>query len=206
MDSQNPPQAPLPPEANEILHYLHEQLETLGPQMERMGELSAEAQDILNKRTDIPANFSVDADGLDQMSVIFGTFGNQLAEVIASIEANTQKLQNIGWTGVAAERFQRELTDLVLPTLDHLRTGLTVWKQQTAQMASNVRKVSNILEDMGSKVQSMEQVRDLAANDTILKTVREKMQEELKKAGKLPQGDIPPAEPPATPDAEPTDQ
>lgn len=186
MDSQNPPQTPLPPEANEILNYLHEQIEALTPQMERMNELSIEAQDILNKRGDIPANFSVDADGLEQMSGIFDTLTTQLVQVIESVEANTTALQNSGWSGIAAERFQHELTDLVLPTLNHLRLGLSVWKQQTAQMASNVRNVSKILENIGSKVQSVEQVRNIAQNDVILKTVREKMQEELRKAGKLP--------------------
>jgi hypothetical protein len=67
-----------------------------------------------------------------------------------------------------------------------LQNGLQMWKRQTAQMATNVRKVSSILEDIGSKVQSIEQVRDIASNEVILKTVREKMQEELRKQGKLP--------------------
>ena len=192
MDSQNPPQEPLPPEANEILNYLHEQLEALTPQIERMNSLSTEAQDILDKRSDIPANFSVDADGLEQISGVFETFIEHLNKVIEAVETNAAVLHTSTWTGIAAERFQNELNALVLPTLDHLHVGLAMWKQQTAQMATNVRKVSAILEDIGSKVKTVEQVRDIAANDVILKTVREKMQEELRKQGKLP----PTAEPP----------
>lgn len=197
MDSQNLPEQPRPPEANEMLEYLHEQIEMLAPQMERMSTLSAEAQDILNKRDDIPANFSVDADGLEQISGIFETFSGQLAQVITALEGNAAALQDSGWTGIAAERFQNELNDLVLPTLDHLQTGLTMWKRQTAQMASNVRKVSAILEDIGSKVQTIEQVHDIASNEVILKTVREKMQEELRKQGKLPPAAATPSELPS---------
>jgi WXG100 family type VII secretion target len=202
-----PPPPPLSPENAEMLARAEEKLSRLDPLIAELNTLHGQAQAILDQRDDIPANFSVDPDGLDQIAATFENFAGQLQQATTRLQVQVAALGRAGLSGAAAERIQAELNDLVVPTLQHLQNAMLTWKRQTGQIAFNVRKVSSILEDVAKDVKTVEQVKQLVDNDLIAKTVRERMEDELRKAGKLPDGQrLPPLAMPPTdhPESDPS--
>jgi methyl-accepting chemotaxis protein len=182
-------------------------LSRLDPLINELNTLHDEGRSILEKRDDIPANFSVDPAGLEQIAGFFESFAAQFAQVTTAVQANATTLARAGLPTAATERMQNELNGLVTPTLQHLQNAMLTWQRQTSQIAANVRRVSAIIEDVAKDVKTVEQVRDIVDNQVIANTVRERMQEELRKAGKLEAGEtLPPlntlTRPTATADAD----
>lgn len=169
----------------EIIARAESQLSRLDPLIHELNTLHDEGRSILDKRDDIPANFSVDPAGLEQIAGHFEAFAAQFAQVTAAVQANATALSRAGLPEAATARMRGELDGLVTPTLQHLQNAMLTWQRQTSQIASNVRRVSQIIEDVAKDVKTVEQVRDIVDNQVIANTVRERMQEELRKAGKL---------------------
>jgi WXG100 family type VII secretion target len=130
--------------------------------LDQIRELAEELDKLQARKFEIPSRLEINIDELEQISERFALYAHQTEQTIQSLEAQFATLKTGNWHGNAVERFNAEMTELVLPNLRYLRYGLDAWRKQIARIAANVKNVSELLEARTSKLTSVEDVKEIA--------------------------------------------
>ncbi|MBX3062930.1 MAG: hypothetical protein KF726_08140 [Anaerolineae bacterium] len=143
--------------------------------IERMAELDERAESLLALRPTLPPRVEIDTDGLQQISTQFTDLAAQMAQVVEIVEQQEKTVQAGRSSSLTTQRILAELDKLVIPTLQHLQRGLQNWSTQTERMSANVQRAAAALENLGSRVKSIEDVKNLVDKDAIEKAVQEEL-------------------------------
>lgn len=143
--------------------------------IERMAELDERAESILALRPTLPPRVQIDTDGLQHISAQFTDLATQMAQIVAAVEQQEAAVQAGRSNNLTTQRILAELDKLVIPTLYHLQRSLQNWSDQTERMSANVQRAAAALENLGSRVKTIEDVKNLVDKDAIEQAVREQL-------------------------------